>query len=331
MPRRWNIAALMLAAAMLAPALARAAEVVAAECAGIRAPVDRAICSEPGLAAAEAAMQVAYSLLRERLPAARQAALQLDQQVWLRARAASCGDKADGSLVHCLIDETDARHNMLAGEGRNGPAEGPALDPAFFREVRKGAYEIEIAYPQLQGTGGPIAAFNGAAHDFILADSKLMAQLRMPAAGSVLTVVFYDVIYFDARLATVVFWIVSTAPGWSHPFTARESLAFDLSLGRPLAPADVVLAPDRAVGAIAAACRGLIEDEARQGGWGLASHGDPLRVVDDFRNWAPGAFALDLLFDPGSLQGYAAGPRTCRLDYGSIAQWLKRDGPLPPK
>jgi uncharacterized protein YecT (DUF1311 family) len=326
MLRSPNIAALMLAAAMLAPASARAAE-----CAGIRAPADREICGEPGLAAAEAAMQVAYSLLRAQLPPARQAALQLDQEAWRRAREASCGDKADGSLVHCLIDETEARRNMLAGEGRNGAVEGPALDPAFFRDVRKGAYEIEIAYPQLQGGGGPIAAFNGAAHDFILADSRLMAQFRTPAAGAVFTSVSYDVVYFDARLATVVFWIVSTAPGWSHPFTARESLAFDLSLGRPLSPADVVLAPDRAVGAIAAQCRSLITDEARRGGWGLASHADPLRVVDDFRNWAPGAFALDLLFDPGSLQGYAAGPRACRLDYDTIAQWLKRDGPIPPK
>ncbi|HEV2302433.1 MAG TPA: lysozyme inhibitor LprI family protein [Stellaceae bacterium] len=331
MPRRPIIAALILAASVGAAAPGRAAEPIAAECRQIREPVEREICGEPRLVTAEAAMQIAYSLLRARMPAARRAGLRLDQQVWLRARAASCADKAASSLVHCLLDETEARRHMLAGEGRNGAAAGPALEPAFFREVSRGAYEIEIAYPQLPGAGGPVAAFNAVAHDFILADGKLMAQFRTAAAGSSLASVSYDVIYFDAHLVTVVFWIVSTAPGWTHPFTARESLAFDLSRGRPLSPRDVVLAPDRAVVAIAAQCRSLIEDEARQGGWSLAARGDPLPVVDDFRNWAPGPFALDVLFDPGSLQGYAAGPRTCRLDYGSIAQWLRRGGPLPPK
>lgn len=322
------IAASLLAGAMIAaPAVAWAAS----ECQGISAPVEREICGEPRLASAEAAMQVAYSLLRVQMPAARQAALRLDQEVWLRGREASCGDKAAASLVHCLLDETQARRHMLAGEGRNGAAAGPMLEPAFFREVGKGGHEIEIAYPQLRDAGAPAAAFNRAARDAVLGDSKLMAQFRRAAAGPSLASVSYDVIYLDARLATVVFWIVSTTPGWVHPFIARESLAFDLSLGRPLSPGDLILTPDRAVGAIASMCRDLLEDEARQDGWGLAPRADPLPIVDDFRNWAPGALALDVLFDPGSLAAYAAGPRTCRLDYASIAQWLKRDGPLPPK
>src|SRR5579863_2282405 len=179
MPRHPIIAALLLAASMLAPAPAGAAE-----CAGTGAPIERAMCGEPRLAAAQAAMQVGYTLLRARLPAERRAALRLDQQLWLRARAASCGDKKDGPLVHCLLDETEARGHMLAGEGRNGAADGVTLEPAFFREARKGAWEIEIAYPQLRGAGGAAAAFNAAARDFILADGKLMAQFRTAAAGA---------------------------------------------------------------------------------------------------------------------------------------------------
>ena len=326
MPRHPIIAALLLAASTLAPAPAGAAE-----CAGIGAPIEKAMCGEPRLVAAQAAMQVAYTLLWARLPAERRAALRLDQQLWLRARAVSCGDKKEGPLVHCLLDETEARGHMLAGEGRNGAADGMTLEPAFFREARKGAWEIEIAYPQLRGAGGTTVAFNAASRDFILADKKLMAQFRTAAAGGSLASVSYDVIYLDRHFATVVFWIVSTAPGWVHPFIARESLAFDLSLGRPLSPADLILAPGRAVAAIASMCRGLLEHQARQGGWEFAPRADALPVVDDFRNWAPGALALDVLFDPGSLPAYAAGPRACRLDYSSITRWLKRDGPLPPK
>ena len=327
MPRNPTVAALLLAAALVAAPPGRTAE---PGCAGAKTPSGQAICREPQLAAADSEMQGAYSLLRAQLPPARQAALAIDQQAWERAREASCGDKREGPLRHCLLDETEARRHMLSGEGRNGAAAGPALEPAFFREVRKGAYEIEIAYPQLHGNDAASGAFNGAARAFILGDEKLMAQFRS-ATGASLVSVSYDLIYLDRAFATVVYWIVSMNPGWAHPFIARESLAFDLSLGRQLAPADVILAPGRAVGAIAAMCRKRLEEEAQQGGWALAARADPVSIVDDFHNWAPGAFALDLLFDPGSLVAYAAGPRACRLDYASIAQWLRRDGPLPPK
>lgn len=316
---------------LLAPVGATAA----AECGRGRSAADAAICANPELAAADAATAFAATALQRELPADRRAALEIDQQAWERARAASCGDTAGSGLVRCLLAETEARRRMLAGGGRNRDRGAPRVDPVFVHEARPGRYEIEIAYPQIVGDAAPAAraAFNQAAHDLILGDAGLMNQFRSadPATGGATgNTVFYDIHYLGPRLATIVFWLVSATGRGQHPFTARETLVFDLGRAKALGPEDVVAAPGQAVGPMSALCAKDLEAQAREQGWRPSAVGGIAAVIANFRNWAPGPFALDILFDAGSVAAVSAGPHACRLDYGALRPLLKRPGPLPP-
>jgi uncharacterized protein YecT (DUF1311 family) len=318
---------------ILGPAAAAQQSLAGLECGRPATPVERAICADPGLAMAHAAMTFALQGLKAELPAEQQSALLQDQQAWILAREASCGDAAGAALVRCLSAETRARERMLSGGGRNRARNAPRLQPAFFHEVRKDRYDIEVGYPQIphpRGNGETV--FDKTAHDAILGDAGLMNQYRnAEGAGPAAHVVFYDVHYLGPRLATIVFWLVSRSRAWAHPFTARETLVFDLMLGRPLRPDDVLEAPAQAVGPIASLCKRRLEKDAAEQGWKLLPNADPAVAVANFQNWAPGPFALDILFDAGIIAPEAAGPHECRLDYPLLALNIKLKTPLPPR
>jgi uncharacterized protein YecT (DUF1311 family) len=303
------------------------------ECGRATTPADRAACADPGLAVANTSMSFAFQGLKAQLPADQQAALLQDQQAWTEARAASCGDNAGAALVRCLLAETQARERMLAGGGRNRDRNAPRLQPVFFREVRKDRYDIDVAYPEIPHARSPgETAFNKTAHDAILGDVGLMSQYRnAEGAGLSAHVVFYDVHYLGPRLATIVFWLVSRSRAWAHPFTARETLVFDLALGRPLHPDDVIEAPAQAVAPIAALCKRRLEKDAAEQSWRLLPNANPATAVANFQNWAPGPFALDILFDAGIVAADTAGTHECRLDYPLLALNIKLKAPLPPR
>jgi hypothetical protein len=293
----------------------------------------RAACDAPPVVAAEAAMQFAERGLAQELSLAERSALQSEGATWRRARDASCGAETGAATTRCLVEETEARTRMLESGGRNRDPKAPQLRPTFVREARPGQYETDIVYPQITGTEGAAAlAFNKAAHDLILGDTGLMGEFRSGgnAGAPTSNSVFYDIPYLGPRLVTVVFWLISGSGRLAHPFVGRESLVFDLQLGRGLAPEDALVDPAQAAVRIAALCRAQLAGAARVQDWRPAAAADATAVVANFRNWAPGPLALDILFDPGTVAAEASGLHTCRLDYAALLPMLKLRGPLPP-
>ena len=130
----------------------------APECARAKTPAEKAICGDPKLRDADAAMSRAYAALKSALPQDQQAALLADQRQWVARRDRWCSDKQGPALDACLWRETETRRRFLAGEGPNVAPDAPHLVPAFFHEARKGRYEISIAYPRLS-EGGAEPAF----------------------------------------------------------------------------------------------------------------------------------------------------------------------------
>jgi uncharacterized protein YecT (DUF1311 family) len=328
---RWRraLCASLLLAGLLGGSPARAQQgALSAECGLPQDAIDRTICGTPALAMSDAAMAFAERELERELPTERRAALRLDQQTWVRARAGSCGDIAGEAQIGCLSAETEARRRMLTGGGVNRDRGTPSLVPAFFREAKSGRYEIDVAYPQILAPATPAQrAFNQAAHDVVLGDAALMSEFRsVPLAGGgeagTSNSAFYDIHYLGPHLATVVFWLLSGNRRMQHPFTARETLNFDFALGRQLRPDDLLIAPAKAALTIADLCRRRLSEEAQREGWKLRA--DPAATIVNFRNWALGPFAIDILFDPGTIAGEAAGLHTCRLDYAELFSLLKR-------
>ena len=88
--------------------------------------------------------------------------------------------------------------------------------------------------------------------------------------------------------------------------------------------------PARAIGPIAGMCRQRLEKAAAQQGWKLQPKADLDAVINNFQAWAPGPFALEILFDAGTVAPDTAGAHECRIDYGAMLRWLMPGGPIPP-
>lgn len=146
------------------------------DCSKASTVAEKAICADPGLAAADAAMAQAFGALLKTLASAQQAALRADQKNWLTGRDGGCFDKKDDALTKCLLAATESRRHFLAGEGDNGAAGAPALLPVYLVGSRKGAYDITVAYPQFAVPAAP--KFNAVAHELVFGKDVLSEYRR---------------------------------------------------------------------------------------------------------------------------------------------------------
>ena len=317
----------------LLPILGAAAQ-PAPDCARAANPVDRAICSDPKLTAADKAMTDVYAGLRAALPADQRAALLASQRDWLRQRNDSCGPKSDSELSQCILADTEVRRQFLAGDVQNARPGAPRLVPNFVRQERKGRYRIAIDYPQMAGpVNSASAAFNKAMRD--AAVPKVVAEFRILEPGlsgeSNWYETGYTVTYLDRRLASIVFGN-SSYGGGAHPNTATIDVLFDLEKGRPVELADILADPKSAVPAIAGECKARLAAEAKSEDWEFFDDADKnfASVVGNTKSWSADKDGVTVQFDPYSVAAYVVGPRECRLSYAELGQWLKPGGPLPP-
>ena len=300
------------------------------DCRQAKTTAEHAICATPELAAADKAMAQAYASLRAQLAPEQQQALLADQRRWISRRTAACGDKSDDAFVKCLLGQTEARRRFFAGEGPDGATDAPRIVAGLFHEARKGRYEISIEYPLMLTPRGPAAdAFERAARAIVFGTDvvKEYREMERPMATGAENFyeTGYEVTYADPRLVSVVFSI-GTYTGGAHPNSGRASLIFDLAAVRPLALADLVANPEKAIEEVSRRCRA----EAEKEDWGLFDDPDFPAVVKDVDSWAVEKDGIMILFDPYAVTPYAAGSHECRLSYAELKPLLKPDGPLPP-
>src|SRR5438270_12389517 len=140
----------------------------------------------------------------------------------------------------------------------------------------------------------------------------------------------YTVSYLDRRLASLVFTI-ATFTGGAHPNTARVTLLFDLTVGRPLRLGDLLTDPKPAGAEVAAQCKTQLAAEGAKDGWELFDNADVAAVVGEIDNWSIDKDGVEILFDPYAVAPYAAGLHEFQLPYVDLKRWLKPGGPLPPQ
>lgn len=318
--------ALFLAA--LVPAARPLAAQPAPDCAKARSTVEKAICGDPAVTAADAAMAKAYAALAATLTPPQQADLRRDQRRWVTARDRACAETKNQALTTCLRGETERRRRFLAGQGANGAAGAPALLPVYFYEAKKGAYEITIAYPAFVPPKG--AAFNQAAHDAVLGKDALKDYRQNGPnkfnGSSNFYQATYDTTYLAAHLVSVTFEFAAYAGG-AHPNSWRIGLLWDPERDRPLALGDFLADPAQAVPAISALCKSQGEKQD----WGLFDNPDFAAVVKDEKSWAVDKDGVTIMFDPYSVAPYVSGPHDCRLSHADLKDLLKPGGPLPPQ
>lgn len=301
------------------------------DCGKATTPVEKAICANPPLAAADAAMAQAYDALAKTVPGDRKAALLADQRKWVAGRGAGCEDHRSDAYAACLLAATEERRRFLAGEGPNGASGAPPLPPTFFAEDKKGVHDISVAYPQFPAPHDP--GFNRAVRDLTV--GKPLAEFRENdsnrfSGSSNYYDVGYTIDYLAPRLAVVTFGF-DTFGGGAHPNSWRTALWWNPEADQPVTLGNLLADPDKAVPAIAGVCRDKLGAEAKEEGWDFFDDADFARVVKDTKNWSLDKDGVTIIFNPYSVAAYVVGPRDCKLPFGALSEWLKPGGPLPPK
>src|SRR5262245_13608357 len=199
------------------------------DCTKAATAAEKAICASPELAAADAAMNKAFTALAKSIAPEQQAALHREQIDWIKSRDGTCAEKKDDALAACLLAETDKRRHLLLGEGDNGAAGAPPLLPAYFREVRPKLYEITLAYPQFAPLAG--ANFDKAVREPIFGKNALSEYRQNTPnkfnGSSNFYQASYDIPYLSPKLASVTLQFASYA-GDAHPNNWRVGVLWDI-------------------------------------------------------------------------------------------------------
>jgi uncharacterized protein YecT (DUF1311 family) len=124
--RKYCIAGLLLAAGFV-PAQAF-------DCTKAESPVEKAICADQKLKAADDAMAAAYATLRNALTGADRKSLAASQRKWLKGREDNCSYQQVAELSSCILSETDDRRLLLTATPESGPGSRSAMMPVFIQQ-----------------------------------------------------------------------------------------------------------------------------------------------------------------------------------------------------
>ena len=101
------------ASAALAAGLVFAPSAFAFDCAKAATPVEKAICDDPALKAADDAMGAAYADVARRVSAEQKPMLKGNQLAWLKRRDEMCMWQDGPARTECLLNETNQRADFL--------------------------------------------------------------------------------------------------------------------------------------------------------------------------------------------------------------------------
>ena len=104
------------------------------DCTKAQSPVEKAICADTKLKAADDAMAAAYLALRNALTAPDRKALGASQSKWVKSREDNCGYQEGAELNTCILSRTEERRRLLAAEPESGPGTGSRLMPVFIQQ-----------------------------------------------------------------------------------------------------------------------------------------------------------------------------------------------------
>jgi len=104
------------------------------DCSKASTIIERAICADSELKAADDGMSDAYAALRESMKGRERNMLQLAQKRWLKLREDRCGADSGAALTSCLLAFTKDRRLLLEGAPESGPGAGAPIVPVFIQQ-----------------------------------------------------------------------------------------------------------------------------------------------------------------------------------------------------
>ena len=317
--------------------LAGAAPANAFDCAKSTTKVEKAICSDRALGAADADMANAYAAVRNASNPSEKKMLALSQRRWIEQRENYCGFEDGVVLAACITKETITRGLFLQGAPESGPGASSALIPVFLQQRGDAKhYDLDYALVRFANPQSAGEKLFNLQSEKILAEAPLGARDQELVEGQMLAREESFTISFASPDLLSVAASFYAFEGGAHGNGGVTNINIDMRGGTEIRTSDVFAG--EAINSLTLSCREQIlarkqenygaekyvpEEDGNYQESTIAEH------INDFRRWSVFASKIIVTFDSYAIGAYAEGPYECEFEMPKLKALAKPDAPLP--
>lgn len=307
------------------------------DCSKAQSAVEKAICADTKLKAADDAMSAAYAALRNSLVGPDRKALGASQSKWVKSREDSCGYQQGADLGNCILSQTEERRLLLAAEPESGPGTGSRMVPVFIQQDGDPRHYdvdftlIKFAKPQSKGETLFNAEVGKIGKDAPLGRQSEAAREGMTYASHAAMVLTYA----SPKLlsAKVESWDFT---GGAHGNGGTSGITIDLARGAAVKASDLL--DDKGIAALKADCVKQIarQKKDKNDGQEFVPADDPnyqestivenLKTLDSWNFWKDKA---TVTFNAYVIGSYAEGQYNCDFAMDTMRKLAKPGTILP--
>jgi uncharacterized protein YecT (DUF1311 family) len=318
--------------------LATAIPVLAFDCAKSTTKVEKAICSDRGLAAADVELTNAYVAALGASSPSEKKMLTLSQQRWIDQRENACAYGKDAELISCISKETIERKLLLQGAPESGPGAASALVPVFLQQRGDAKhYDLDYALVRFADPHNAGEKLFNTQTEKILAEAPRRPHGQEVLEGQILAREESFAVSFASPDLLSVADSFYAFEGGAHGNGGVTNINIDMRSGEEIKITDVF--SNEALRALAAGCRDQIlarkqenygaekkyvaEDDGNFQESTIPAH------ISDFQRWTIFAKKAIVTFDSYAIGSYAEGPYQCEFDMSKLKDLANPDAPLP--
>ena len=322
---------------LLAVFLTGPAPAHAFDCAKSTTKVEKAICSDRDLGAADADMANAYAAVRDASNPSEKKMLALSQRRWIERRENYCGFEEGVVLAACITKETMARRLLLQGAPESGPGASSALVPVFLQQRGDAKhYDLDYALVRFANPQSAGEKLFNLQPEKILAKAPRGAHDQELLEGQMLSREESFAISFaspDLLSAAGSFYAYE---GAAHGNGGVTNININMRSGTEIRASDVFAG--EAIKSLTFACRDQILAR-KQENYGAEKYvatedgnyqeSTITDHINDFRRWTITTEKAIVTFDSYAIGSYAEGPYECEFEMPKLKALAKPDAPLP--
>ncbi len=307
------------------------------DCAKAASPVEKAICADPKLKAADDAMSAVYATLRDSLTGADRKGLGASQRKWVKSREDSCGYQEGADLGTCILGQTEERRLLLAAEPESGPGTGSRMMPVFIQQEAD-PHHFDVDYTLVKFVK-PASRGENLFNAEVAKISKDAPLKRQEEAAP------EDMAYASYMAMTVTYaspkFLSAKAESWentggAHGNGGTSGITIDLQRGVEMKAGD--LFDDKGIAALKADCIEQIAEQKkeRNDGQEFNPADDPnyqeQTITEHLQSLGTWNFWQDkatVTFNAYAIGSYAEGQYNCDFAMGNMRKLAKPGAILP--
>ena len=323
--------------AFLLVAMALASPAHAFDCSKASSKVEKAICADDTLKAADDAMSKAYGDVRNLIGDKEKKSLAMSQKKWLKGRDDRCGGEEDARLSSCILDQTESRRRLLTAEPETGPGPKTVMVPVFIQQQGERTHtDVDytlIRFAKAVSKGEKL--FN-AQVDAIAKAAPLGKQAEeAPEDMNYMSYAAMSLAYASERMISAPVDLYSFEGG-AHGNGGTNAINVDLKAGKLIESGDIFDA--KAQGELKTDCLAqiLAQKKEKWEGEEYKPSEDPNfqeatvgEVLAGMTAWTLRADKATVTFDAYVVGSYAEGPYYCEFPMEKLRGMAKAGAALP--